>query len=187
MTGLVSHQDCRAAWTRNSPRHLQKMCCSCRATSTLSPSPNSFSTPAFQLPFSKSIFHLTLLPRLFNHPAHLGTSRSPSRTSRPTALPPSPQTQAPAFGVAPLSPRIHIFGGGKRRATGWGRAPRARAGPGGCCGGPAVLSGFVGRWLIAPVNHRAAPRSAVYFSDSNLVLALFHTCHRVFFPHIRSL
>lgn len=74
--------------------------------------------------------------------------------------------------------------GASSGGPGWLRAwggSRSRASPGGCCGGPAVLSGSVGRWLIAPVNHRAAPRSAVYFSDSNLVLALFHTCHRVFF------
>ncbi|EAW73120.1 hCG2041340, partial [Homo sapiens] len=35
--------------------------------------------------------------------------------------------------------------------------------------------------LIAPVNHRAALCYSVYFSDSNLVLALSHTCHSVFF------
>lgn len=105
----------------------------------------------------------------------------------------SPQTRVPAFGVAPLSPCIPIFWIGKKKAAGGGQAFGARAGcrpgtgagagpaPGRCCGDPAVLSGSVGRWLIAPVNHRAAPRSAVYFSDSNLVLALFHTCHRVFF------
>lgn len=48
-------------------------------------------------------------------------------------------------------------------------------------GSSAVLSSSVGWWLIAPVNHRAAARYCVYFSDSNLVLALFHTCHCVFF------
>lgn len=48
-------------------------------------------------------------------------------------------------------------------------------------GSSAVLSSSVGWWLIAPVNHHAAARYSVYFSDSNLVLALFHTCHCVFF------
>lgn len=101
-------------------QHLQKTCGSCWAASILPLSPNSFSTPAFQLPFAESIFHLTLLPRLFNHPTHLGTSRSPRRTSRPATLAPSPQPQARAFGVAPLFPPHPHFGGRHKKSRGMG-------------------------------------------------------------------
>lgn len=100
--------------------------------------------------------------------------------SRSTALTPSPQTQALAFEAVPFSTshswgRQNMSRGRGRRAPSARAGCRSRASAGGCSGGS------VGLWLIAPVNHGAAPRSAVYFSDSNLVLALFHTCHRVFF------
>lgn len=95
-------------------------------------------------------------------------------------------------GSSPLPLHPHFLGRQKKgswRGTGlgcpgWVQAwdgSWSRASPGEMLRGPGRLSGSVGRWLIAPVNHRAAPRSTVYFSDSNLVLALFHTCHRVFF------
>lgn len=46
----------------------------------------------------------------------------------------------------------------------------------------AVLSISMGWWLIAPVNHCAGLSYPPFiFPDSNLVLALLHTCHCVFF------
>lgn len=44
-----------------------------------------------------------------------------------------------------------------------------------------------GRRLIAPVNHCAGRLDPPFIlPDSNLLLALLHTCHTVFFLHIRG-
>lgn len=44
-----------------------------------------------------------------------------------------------------------------------------------------------GRRLIAPVNHGAGRLDPPFIlPDSNLLLALLHTCHTVFFLHIRG-
>lgn len=171
------------------PGHSVAHSTSRRCTTAAGPPPPSHPARTVSpFPLSASIlqehFSLTLLSCLFNHPAHLAASRAPPQTNKQTRSTRTfpANTGAGLGGSSALPLCLHFRDRQeKSRGTGVSSGCGPWSGSRASSAGPAVLCGFVGRWLIAPVNHRAAPCSAVYFSDSNLVLALFHTCHRVFF------
>lgn len=165
---LASLQDCKGF-----PGHLMGHGTSRRCAAAAGPPPSSHLAPAAfppprfpSFPSPRVFFHVTLLPRLFNHPAHLGTSRSPPRTSGAAAPAPSPQPQG--FWGSPLLPRPHFGVGNKKKnlkkkkrkkIRGRGTSPGAGAGAGLAPGDAAVAppsSGLRGAVANCP---RKSPRS----------------------------